>query len=275
MLQKVAVITGASRGIGFELSLLLAEAGYLVYNLSRNRAKTDALTPKQKALLVDVRFIACDVSQSEQVKQAIQQIVAITQRLDLVVNNAGYGIAGSIEASSIADIDQQLQVNLHAAFYLAQASLGFLRTTKGRLIFVSSVAGAIPIPFQTTYSVSKAGLISLALALDNELRGTGARALALMPGDVRTTFTEHRKTTDLNAENACYKERFLASLRRMEQDERNGKPAKHIAQAIFNLSQSRKPKVLTAVDFKYKLFVCLYRFLPVKLASWIIGLLYA
>lgn len=269
------MITGASRGIGFELSLLLVQAGYLVYNLSRTEAKTDNLTLSQKHLLTQVHFIACDVSKSEQVKQAIKQIVASTQRLDLVVNNAGYGIAGSIEASSIADLDRQLQVNLHAAFYLAQASLASLRATKGRIIFVSSVAGAIPIPFQTAYSVSKAGLISLALALDNELKGTGARALALMPGDVKTTFTEHRKTTDKNAENACYKERFLASLRRMEQDEKNGKPAKHIAQAIFKLSQSHRPKVLTAVDFKYKFFVCLYRFLPLKLANWIIGLLYA
>lgn len=273
--KKVAVVTGASRGIGLELALLLVEANYLVYNLSRTEVQLKLVPSEKLELAKKVQSVACDVAKSEEVDLAIKQIFELNKRIDLVVSNAGYGIAGSIEACDLTDLDQQLMVNLHGAFYLAKSSLAALRAAKGRIIFVSSVAGAIPIPFQTAYSVSKAGLLSLALALDNELKGTGARALVIMPGDVKSTFTEHRTCTAKDSEAACYKERLQASLRRMEQDEQNGKPASHVAQAIFNLSQATKPKVLTAVDFKYKFFVCLFRFLPIELANKIIAHLYA
>lgn len=259
---KVAVITGASSGIGEAVAAKLLKQGYIVYNLSRRANNT-------------VLNIQCDVSQPEQIYAAIKQIAEEQCHIDLVVSNAGYGIAGSIEAAVSADLDRQLDVNLHGAIHLAKAVLPYLRKSCGRIIIVSSVAGAVPIPFQTAYSVSKAGLIALTLGLANELRGTGANAVAILPGDVSTGFTAARKPVDLSAEPLCYRERCAASLKRMENDELHGKPAEHIAAAIVKAAAVNHPKPLYPVDISYKAAVLLFRFLPIRLANYIVGKLYA
>lgn len=201
-IQRVAVITGASKGIGAAAGARFVKEGWLVYDLSRSRGQAG------------LRHISCDVSQPEAIASAVDRIILESGRIDAALSNAGYGIAGSLEGAAYEDIKRQIEVNFTGSAYFAKAVLPHIRSSMGRLIFFSSVEGAAPIPFQALYSATKAAIINMSLALDNEIRPSGARALAVLPGDLATGFTAARKKNF--AEDGFYERRLFLALFNIE-----------------------------------------------------------
>ncbi len=262
MKKKVLAISGGSSGIGLATAQYFLKHGFIVYDLSRSGG-ADA----------EILHLKCDVSDEEQIKSAIAQILRTEGQLDICVANAGYGISGSLEGTEDKDSLRQMDINLHGALRLAKAALPALRESKGRLIAVSSVAGIVAIPYQSWYSASKAALLSAVLALDNEVKGSGVRALAVLPGDTATAFTDNRMHNSSDPD--IYKEKVKDSVGKMEKDERKGKSPLTVAKAIYRLAVKKNPPPQLVVGFSYKLLVLLYKLLPLRIVNWVVGKLYS
>src|SRR5579862_1855757 len=162
--RDVALVTGASSGIGLVTAQLLAKVGYRVFGTSRREtAKSQGIT-----------MLICDVTDDASVRQMVDDVVQSTGRLDLVVNNAGIGLLGAAEDSSIAQVTRLFDVNVFGVARVVNAVLPIMRSQKrGRIINVSSALGLIPAPFSAYYSATKHALEGFSESLDHEVRHFG------------------------------------------------------------------------------------------------------
>ena len=142
----------------------------------------------------------------------------------------------------------------------------------GRIINISSMAAPLAIPFQSFYSASKAAVNSFTLSLANEVRPFGITVCALMPGDVKTEFTQNREKEVAGKE--VYGEIIEKSIAQMEKDEQNGMSAEKIAKAVLSLAKSKSVKPLSTTGAQYKIFAFLSKVLPVKIVNGVIALIY-
>lgn len=262
MIMKTLIITGGSSGIGKETVKLFASKGYKVYELSRHGESQDGVT-----------HIYCDVSDPESCTKAVDAVVAESGKIDLLICNAGMGISGAIEFTEVSEMRSQIDVNLYGSIFMAQAVLPYMRKARsGRILFVSSLAGIFALPFQAFYSVSKFGVIAFAMALKNEVKPFGISVACMVPGDVRTGFTNARRKNDTGAD--IYKS-LNKSVSSMEHDETNGIHPIEIAKKLYKMAESRNPSAINTVGLQYKFFLLLNKILPTTLIYKIVGLLYA
>ena len=259
--EKVAAITGASGGIGLAAAEAFISRGYKVYCLSRTAPKDGRIA-----------HIPTDVTDENAVIAAFARIKEEAGKLDVLVNNAGFGISGATELTDVADAKRQFDVNLFGQFLCAKHAAPLLRETKGAIVNVSSAAAIFSIPYQAFYSASKSAINSLTLAMRSELKPFGVRVSAVMPGDVRTGFTAARIKDD--GENSIYSDTVKASVAVMEKDEVNGMPPEKVAKIIVRLAEKRRPKPLTVAGGKYKVFAVLNKFLPTSIVNSIVGGMY-
>ena len=260
-MQRVVIITGASSGIGLATAKYFLERGDKVYDFSRS--------DKGKCAI----HIPVDVTKPETVSRAVREVVSAEGRIDVLVNNAGFGISGSIETTDENEAKRQFDVNFFGAHSCIRAVLPYMREQKsGTVINISSVGGVAALPFQAFYSASKSALISLTLALRNEVRPFGIRVSAVLPGDVRTNFTAAREK---GKGDDAYGERTTRSIALMEADEQNGMSPDRIARKIYGLSVRRRPKALSSVGFAYKCICVALKVLPTGFANRIIGRIYS
>ncbi len=261
-MNKIAVVTGGGSGIGRAVALALLSRGCIVYELSRH----DRGVPG--AVHIDA-----DVTEESTVVRAFETIADRSGRIDILINCAGFGISGAAEFTPAAEARRQLDVNLLGTMTVIQAALPYMRRQGGgRIVNISSVAGVIPIPFQSWYSVSKAGINALTLALINELRPFGISLCAVMPGDICTGFTAARVKNP--AGDDVYAGRIARSVAVMEADERNGASPATAGRAIAALALKRRVRPLYTLGAKYQLFVWLARTLPAKPVTALVGRIY-
>ena len=260
--MKIAVVTGASGGIGAATAACFSTHGYRVYGLSRSGKSADS-----------VRGVSCDVTDEAAVERAFRDIFREEGKIDVLVNNAGFGISGALEGTADAQAKKQFDVNFFGCFHCCRAVIPYMRAVGGgTIVNVSSMAAVLSIPFQSFYSASKSAINALTLALANEVRPFGIRVCALMPGDVRTGFTAAREKNTADA--AVYADTVRRSVATMEHDEQSGMTPQQIAAAIFRLTQKRRPKPLSTTGAQYRLFAVLQKALPTALANRIVGSIY-
>ena len=258
-MKKIAIVTGGSSGIGRAAALMLCENGYTVYEFSRRGENYSSIF-----------HITADVTNPASIAAATARVIGKEGRIDLLVNNAGFGISGPVEFTDSADA--QLEVNFYGAFNCIQAVLPQMRAqASGRIITLSSVAAPIAIPYQSFYSAAKAAINSLTLALRNEVRPFGIQVCAVQPGDIRTGFTAARKKS--HAGSHIYKslDRAVAV---MEHDEQNGMAPEAVAKVILKAANARKCRALYTVGAQYKLFTLINKLLPATTVNWLVGRIY-
>ena len=181
--KKVCVITGGTSGIGLCTAQAMLEKGYTVYELSRRAEGVPGM-----------KHIMADVTKEETLAAAVQEILKQEDHIDVLINNAGFGISGAVEFTKTDDAQHQLDVNFFGMVRMNRQVLPVMRRQcHGRIVNLSSVAGAIPIPFQTYYSASKAAINSYTMALANEVKPFGIQVCCVQPGDIRTGFTAARE----------------------------------------------------------------------------------
>ncbi|MBQ7032729.1 MAG: SDR family NAD(P)-dependent oxidoreductase [Clostridia bacterium] len=258
--MKVAAITGASGGIGRATAQLLADE-YRVYDLSRSGTDSG-----------NIVHIDADVTNEESLSAAFSRIRAREGRLDLLICNAGIGIAAAAEFTDAAAAGHQMNVNFFGVYLACKHAMPLLRETGGRIVAVSSAAAEFPIPFQSFYSASKAAVNTFICALRNEVRAFGVSVCAVMPGDTKTGFTDARKK-DFAGED-IYGGRIAPSVAVMEKDEKNGMPVERVARTIFRAAKKRHVRPLYTAGLKYKLFVAVKKLFGTTVVNWLIGLLY-
>jgi NAD(P)-dependent dehydrogenase (short-subunit alcohol dehydrogenase family) len=183
----VAIVTGASSGIGKATAKALAGAGYRVFGTSRRPMdRSDGL-----AMLV------CDVTNEASVNRLVETVLSETGRIDLLVNNAGMGLLGGAEESSIDQAKALFDVNLFGILRMTNAVLPTMRQQRaGRIVNVSSILGLIPSPFNALYSSTKHALEGYSESLDHEVRGFGVRVTLVEPGFTQTAFEMNTMTPD-------------------------------------------------------------------------------
>ena len=258
---KVVILTGGTSGIGRATAARLRAAGCTVYEFSR---RPDP----------DPNHFAVDVTDAAAVKAAADAVFAKEGRIDVLINNAGFGISGAMEFTDPADAHRLMEVNLFGMDNAIRAVLPHMRRAgAGRIVNISSVAGVFAIPFQAWYSISKAAVRSLTMALYNEVAPFGVQVTSVMPGDIRTGFTAARKKSA--AGDAEYGGRITRSVEKMEKDEQGGMAPEAAAKTIVRVAlQRRRVKPYYAIGLSYKFLVLLDSLLPCRAVRWLLYLLY-
>ncbi|MBN1427525.1 MAG: SDR family NAD(P)-dependent oxidoreductase [Anaerolineae bacterium] len=255
------LITGASSGIGRACANYLHQRGYCVYGTSRNPASYPG-TPFE--------LIAMDVTDESSVQQAVATIMESAGSIDVVVNNAGSGIVGAIEETSIEEAQSQMETNFFGVLRVCRAVLPIMRQQQsGLIINVSSIGGVVGIPFQGLYSASKFAIEGLTEALRMEVRPFGIRVAMIEPGDFRTGFTANRRPTHESTQSTVYTERCAKALAVMEADEQNGLPPEKVARLIERIIRARNPRLRwVAGPFFEQMLPLIKRFAPSSVVEW-------
>lgn len=262
-MRKVAVITGGSSGIGLCTAEALITHGYTVYELSR-----------RKFAHAKIKHLRTDVTDEAQISAVAEIIMQNEDHVDLIINNAGFGISGAVEYTETAEAQKQFDVNFFGMVRVNHVFLPYLRKQGyGRIVNISSVASPIPIPFQTYYSAAKAAIDSYTMALANELRPYHITVCAIRPGDICTGFTAARKKSILGDD--VYQGRISRSVARMEHDEQNGMDPQKAAKVISRIARKKHSKPLVTIGLSYRCFTVLSKLLPCRLLNYIVSLLYA
>ena len=262
-MNKVCIITGGTSGIGLATARAMHEAGYHVYELSRRETGTDCAV-----------HIQADVTKEETLRAAVDFVLAHEDHIDVVINNAGFGISGAVEFTDTVDAIRQLDVNFFGMVRMNHVVLPVLRKQGyGRIVNLSSVAGSIPIPFQTYYSASKAAINSYTMATANEVRPFGVQVCCVQPGDIRTGFTAARQKNPMGDD--VYGGRIARSVAGMERDEQNGMAPEKAGAFIAHVAARKGIRPINTIGLQYKFFCFLVKILPAKTLNWLVGLIFA
>lgn len=262
-MSQVCVITGGTSGIGRCTAQAMLARGYTVYELSR-RAEGVA----------GMQHIVADVTKEETLAAAVAQILQREDHIDVLINNAGFGISGAIEFTQTEDARRQFDVNFFGMVNMNRAVLPIMRRQRcGKILNISSVAAMIPIPFQAYYSAAKAAINSYTLALAAEIRPYGIQVGAIQPGDIKTGFTAARRKS-LEGDDV-YGGRIGRSISVMEQDEQAGMPPEAVARKICAALKKKRLRPVTTVGGRYRFICAAAKLLPASLLNRIVSKIYA
>lgn len=255
--KKVVLITGASSGLGRACAAHLVTQGFTVFGTSRQPVE----------MPTGVQPIALDVTNDVSVEQAVTAVLKKAPHIDVLVNNAGMGIAGSIEETTIEEAKRQFEVNFFGVMRLCQQVIPLMRAQgNGRIINISSLAGTIGLPFQGLYSASKFAMEGLSEALRLEVVAFGIQVILIQPGDFRTRFTASRKVVAAAADSPVYGTRFQRVLQNYVAGENNGADPRLVADLLHHIILAGSPRFRYRVGaWSQRLFVGLRPFLPDKL----------
>jgi NAD(P)-dependent dehydrogenase (short-subunit alcohol dehydrogenase family) len=231
--RPVALVTGASSGIGKETALALVAAGFKVVGTSRD---TSHVTP-----LDGVTFLGLDVTRDASVTVAVQEVSERFGRIDVLVNNAGVGSMGAAEETSLAQAQSVFDTNVFGVMRMVNEVLPHMRAQRrGRIINISSVLGFLPQPYMAAYAASKHAIEGYTESLDHEVRDHGVRALIVEPAYTRTGFEANSAKPDTPL-HAYAKQRQTVD-RVMTEAVRNGDAPSVVSQAIAAAATDPKPK---------------------------------
>jgi 3-oxoacyl-[acyl-carrier protein] reductase len=189
---KVALITGASRGIGLAIARRLGQMGAHVSICARDQARLDASAASLRAEKIETLAVSADIARAEQVSSLIQKTRQELGPIDILVNNAGIGLFGPYHGFGEADWDRVMDTNLKSVFLLSRAvAPEMIRRQTGHIINISSLAGKNTFANGAIYCASKWGLLGLSGSMAEDLRGYGIRVSAICPGSVATEFSGH------------------------------------------------------------------------------------
>lgn len=263
---KIAVISGASSGIGLSIARLLHEEGVKVFDISKSEPKLG----HSELNFFEKNFV-CDISDNEKVQEVVKEIVANDRKIDFLFCNAGFGIAGLVENASLESIDKIIAVNLAAHIKMTKLFLPHINRG-GKILFTGSLASIVPLPFQACYTASKAGIEAFSRALATEVRDRKIKVTTFLPCDVSTGFTDARVVEVKN-------EREKREIQNMAKSERNGATPDYIAKRVLKLVKKKNPplrKCMGVVAFPLtgKTINFLVRILPVRFVNFLIRKIY-
>lgn len=240
MSQKIFLITGASSGIGAALAQQALQSGHRVYAAARN---TSAMAPLAKAGAV---LLAMDVTDPSAIAAGIARIEAEAGGLDVLINNAGYGLFGPLAELDPQALHQQFATNVYAPLVLAQAALPLLHRRQGVIANVGSVSGVLVTPFAGAYCSSKFAVHALSDALRLELSPLGIRVVIIQPGAIRSAFGQVGNQAAVTLAPQSVYQRIAATVKaRAAMSQEDAVPAEALAAYVIpRLLQANPPAVL-------------------------------
>src|SRR5215213_2002657 len=245
---RVAVVTGSSSGIGFETALTLARNGFYTYATMRNLERSKNITGIANTEKLPLQVIQLDVNDDRSVKDAIDKIVAENKRIDLLVNNAGYGLFGSLEDLSIEEIKAQFETNFFGVIRVTQQVLPVMRKqNSGTIVNVSSVGGRIGIPVLSAYQSTKFALEGLSESMSYELEPFGIRVVIIEPGFIRTNIINSsasaEKALDSKSPYFLLMQKVKNHFKSMMENASSSCPPEEVAKVILQSITSKNPQL--------------------------------
>ncbi|CAL2088504.1 Short chain dehydrogenase [Tenacibaculum sp. 190524A05c] len=238
-MSKVIIVTGASSGIGKSTALQLIKEGHRVYGVARRLEKM------QDIVKAGGKALAMDVTNQSQVKSVIQEILSIEQRIDVLINNAGFAIWGAVEDTSYEDAKRQFEVNIFGLAEVTKAVLPTMRKQKsGKIINISSIGGKIYSPLGAWYHATKHALEGWSDCLRLEVSQFGIDVVIVEPGAIKTEFGDVLNENFSNSENGPYADLALTMKKVTENAYKDGNYSTPdvIGNVISKAIKARKPK---------------------------------
>jgi NAD(P)-dependent dehydrogenase (short-subunit alcohol dehydrogenase family) len=249
-MTKVALVTGSSSGIGYETSLLLARNQFVTYASMRNLKKGDELMKIASQETIPLKVIELDVNDNVSVNDAMDTILKQNGRIDVLVNNAGYSVFGSLEELSLEEIKDQFETNFFGAVRAAKAVIPAMRKqSSGTIVNVSSIGGKVGLlPYFTAYHASKFALEGYTESLRQELVEFGINVILIEPGAVGTNFMDNMKTgKNYNPNESPYANTIQRVFEGAQVIMANTIHPREVAQVILNAVNSTSPEVRYSV----------------------------
>jgi len=253
-MSKVVLITGGSSGIGKSVGEYLSHKGFVVYGTSRNASKIKDHPFK---------LVTLDVNEVDTIKKAVEKVIKNEGKLDILINNAGMGITGPIEETPTNEMRKVFNTNFFGAIDVMKAVLPQMRKQKsGLIINVTSIAGYMGLPFRGIYSATKGALEIVTEAIRMEVKNFGIEVTNVAPGDFATNIASGRYHTPV-FENSPYKEVYQSNLDLMDAHVNSGSNPNEMAEAIYKIIKTSRPKVHYKVgSFMQKFSIVLKKILP-------------
>ena len=241
-MEKVAVVTGASSGIGFETALALAKEGYYTYATMRDTKKSDKIKELVQKDNLKIDVLELDVDDEGSVKTAMKKILDEKQRVDVIVNNAGWGLWGCVEDVSVDEFKAQFETNFFSIIRLIQEVGPAMRKQgSGKIVNISSVAGRIGFPASPAYISSKFALEGLSESLRLEMSPFGIDVIIIEPGVIKTNFLNPVKLAKKSESDTAYSDITAKVVSGVKMMAEMGTPAKEVADTIVKSIKDDKP----------------------------------
>jgi NAD(P)-dependent dehydrogenase (short-subunit alcohol dehydrogenase family) len=243
--DKVAVVTGSSTGIGYETSLILSRNGFLTYATMRNLNKSENIKSVATKENLPIQIRQLDVTDEVSVTNAIQAISSEAGRIDVLVNNAGYGLNGAFEDLAIDEIKAQYETNVFGLIRTTQAVLPIMRRQKsGTIVNISSGAGRFGFPSSSAYVSTKFAVEGLSESMSYELEPFGIRVVIVEPGVIRTNFLDGvvvaKKSKD---QNSPYSQMMQKVTTGFEEMMKNASSPDVVAKVVLNAIRDKNPNL--------------------------------
>jgi short-subunit dehydrogenase len=260
--SSVAIVTGASSGIGQACAELLTARGCRVFGVSR--------TPPAEGYRFE--WIKMDVSDDESVRKGMRYALGIDSQIDILVNSAGYGLAGAVADTTMEEARHQFEVNFFGTLRMCQEVLpSMIAHCSGVIVNVGSLAGLIGLPFQGVYSATKFALEGLTESLRHEVMPFGVDVVLVEPGDVCTNITRNRVRAARGV-GSVYAQHYEAVMRIVEREEMNGASVAAVAELIVSVCESRSRRIrYTCGHLSQRSVAWAKRLLPGRLVERLIG----
>lgn len=258
-MKKIVIITGASSGIGKETAKMFLNDGDIVVNLSKSVIKEDKYN------------IICDISNEENIINAVSKVKENFQKIDILINNAGYGISGATELIETAQAKNQFDTNFFGAFLMMKHCLP-LMSKFSKIINISSACAIFPLPYRTLYCASKSALNMLSKCVRMELANAKIDVVSICPGDTKTNFTKNRVKIFLS--NEKYGENIKTATMKLDKREDKRMNSTYVANKIFKIAKKTKTKPQYIIGFKYKIFLFFSKILPQNAFEFILKKLF-
>jgi short-subunit dehydrogenase len=259
-MNKIVLITGVSSGIGRESAKLMAENGFTVYGASRRIDKMEDLKS------CNVNLVELDLLEEKSIESCIEKIIAKEGRIDIVVNNAGYGSYGALEDLDMAEARKQFEVNVFGLARIVQLVLPHMRKNKeGRIINISSIGGSFGEPHGSWYHATKYALEGLSDSLRMELIQFGIKVVIIKPGSIKTEWNKIARENLLKISgNTDYKTLAEKHYKMLEMADNQGSEPILVAKKILEASTTSNPKTRYVVGSGAKPAMFLRKILPDK-----------
>jgi NAD(P)-dependent dehydrogenase (short-subunit alcohol dehydrogenase family) len=251
--QNVALVTGSSSGIGFETALLLARNGFKTYASMRDLKKSKDITQIANKEKLPLQVVQLDVIDHKSIREAIDKVVEENKRIDVLVNNAGYGLLGALEDLSIEEIKAQFETNFFGAIRVTQQVLPVMRKQKsgGTIVNISSVGGRMGIPSLSAYHSTKFALEGLSESISYELEPFGIRVVLIEPGFIRTNIMNSsiiaKKAQDPSSPYFSLTQQLEKSFKSAMENTSESSPPEEVAKVVLQAVTSDSPKLRYAV----------------------------
>jgi short-subunit dehydrogenase len=244
---KVAIVTGSSSGIGYATSLLLARNRFHTYATMRNIEKSGDIQEIANKERLPLQVIQLDVNDDASIRNSIKRVERENERIDVLVNNAGYGLVGAFEDLSVEEIKSQFETNFFGVIRLTQQVLPIMRKQKsGTIVNVSSGAGRIGFPGMSAYVSSKFALEGLSESMSYELEPFGIKVVIIEPGVIRTNFKKNSVISKKSLDNSSISP-YSSIIQKIDSSIssiiEHATPPEEVAKAILHAITSNNPEL--------------------------------